>query len=68
MASFRGANEIIIRDVQALPSLLKQWRDGIREFLWGSTSSFCGLLNLETVLICSGEEMHIVTEKAMPPR
>jgi len=25
------------------------------------------LLNLETVFVCSGEEMHIVAEKAVPP-
>ena len=68
VSRFGGADEIVIRDIQTFPCLLKQGRDGVSEFLWRSASSLCSLLNLETVLICSGEEMHIVAEKAMPPR
>ena len=34
VAFFGGANEIVVRDVEALPSLLEQWGDRVGKGLW----------------------------------
>ena len=66
MASFGGANEIVIRNIEALPCLLKEGSDGVGEFLRGSARGIGSLLNFEAVLVGARKKMHVVAEEAMP--
>ena len=66
VALFRGANEVIVTDIQFPPGFSEEGSDGIGKSLGRQASGVGGLLNLQTVFICASEKVHIVADEAVP--
>jgi len=66
VALFRGANEVIVTDIQFSPGFGEEGSDGIGKSLGRQASGVGGLLNLQTVFICASEKVHIVADEAVP--
>ena len=65
MRRFRGADETVERDVEALVHLLEPQRVAGRDFHGRQVFSFGGLDHLQAVLVGAGEEKHVL---AVEPR
>ncbi|MEY2762650.1 MAG: hypothetical protein RLZZ43_465 [Actinomycetota bacterium] len=61
-----GADEVVVRDVQALPRLGKEWGDRVGELLGRHALGLGGLLDLQSVLVGSREEVYVIPTQAVP--
>ncbi|MCG3173220.1 MAG: hypothetical protein GMKNLPBB_01398 [Myxococcota bacterium] len=64
----RGADEIIVADVEFLPGVLKVDHEEIRVLLGRTVEFRCRLLDLLSMLVGSGQEKHVVPQRAMVAR
>ena len=58
MSRLGGANEIVVRNVQAFPSLGEQWGNGVSKFLRRNPSGVGCLLNFQAMFVGACEEVH----------
>ncbi len=65
---FGGADEVVVGDLEVLPRLGELWRDRIGERLRIEAGGVGGALDVEAVLVGSGEEQDVVAEQSSPAR
>ena len=68
VARFGGANEVVVRNVQAIPRLSEQRGNGVGKFLWGNPSGIGSLLNFQAMFVGAGKQMHFFAKQAVPAR
>src|SRR4030042_2514593 len=67
MAFFRGADEIIIRDVQLPPGLVIPLHDRVGEGLWRPSRFLGRCRDLLPVVVCPCQEEYALAGQAVPP-
>ena len=65
MAFFRGADKIVIGDVQHFPQVLKACHDRIYIFNWRNPLFLCLLLDFLPMLVAAGQEEYIIPCQAV---
>ena len=58
VARLGGANEIVVRDVQAFPGLGEQRGNGVGKFFRRNPSGIGSLLNFQAVFVGAGKQVH----------
>ena len=66
MAWFRGADEVVVGDLEVLPRLCELRGDAVGERLRVESGGIGGLLDLQPVLVGAGEEQDVLAEQAVP--
>ena len=66
VAIFGCANEVVVPNVEFVPSLSKKRSDGVGEFLRCYTLGIGGLLNFEAMFVGAGEEVDVVAREPVP--
>ena len=61
-------DEVVVRDIEALPRGLEERRNAVGELLRGLAGGVRCLLDLQPVLVGAGEEVHVVAEQSVPTR